>query len=84
MYQGKSVAAIIPAYNEEKLIGRVLETMPEVVDRIIVVDDASQDGTSEMVSRYKEKARLNGNLTLIQHERNQGVGGAIVTATKWP
>lgn len=82
MYLGKSVAAIIPAYNEEKLIGRVLETLPEVVDRVIVVDDASQDSTSEVVRRYKEKANLNGNLTLIRHERNQGVGGAIVTGYK--
>ncbi len=82
MYQGKSVAVIVPAYNEDKLIGRVLETMPEVVDRVIVVDDVSQDATVEVVRRYKEKALLNGNLTLIQHERNQGVGGAIVTGYK--
>ncbi|MBI2875349.1 MAG: glycosyltransferase family 2 protein [Candidatus Tectomicrobia bacterium] len=82
MYLGKSVAAIIPAYNEEQLIGRVLETMPEIVDRIIVVDDASRDSTSEVVRSYKEKARLNGNLTLIRHEQNHGVGGAIVTGYK--
>ena len=39
MYRGKRVGVVVPAYNEETQIGRVLETMPDVVDRILVVDD---------------------------------------------
>ena len=40
------MAVVVPAYNEEKLIDRVLDTMPSFVDRVIVVDDASTDGTA--------------------------------------
>ena len=39
MYEGRTVAVVVPAYNEERLIDRVLDTMPAVVDRIIVVGD---------------------------------------------
>ena len=52
MYEGKTVAVVIPAHNEEKLIGTVLDTMPDFVDLIIVVDDASTDRTSEIVASY--------------------------------
>jgi glycosyltransferase involved in cell wall biosynthesis len=77
MYRGAKIGVIVPAYNEAKLIGRVLETMPEYVDKIIVVDDASDDHTSEVVQPYESS--LGGRLVLIRHEVNQGVGGAIIT-----
>ncbi|MCK4595919.1 glycosyltransferase, partial [candidate division WOR-3 bacterium] len=47
MYREKSICIVIPAYNEEKLIGKVIETMPDFVDRIVVVDDRSRDHTVE-------------------------------------
>jgi glycosyltransferase involved in cell wall biosynthesis len=74
VYDGKSVAVVVPAYREEALIGRVITTMPSFVDRIIVVNDASPDGTSGA-------ARATGDrrLDLIEHEVNTGVGGAVVT-----
>jgi glycosyltransferase involved in cell wall biosynthesis len=77
MYKEARVGVVVPAYNEEKLVGRVLETMPGFVDRIIVVDDCSQDGTVERVRAYQ--GTLGDRLALIVHERNQGVGGAIAT-----
>jgi len=77
MYRGTTIGVIVPAYNEEELIGRVLETMPEYVDKIIVVDDASDDRTSEVVRSYESS--LSGRLALIRHEVNRGVGGAIIT-----
>ena len=77
MYRGATIGVIVPAYNEARLIGRVLETMPEYVDKIIVVDDASDDHTSEVVQSYEPF--LSGRLILIRHEVNQGVGGAIIT-----
>ena len=40
---GQRIAVVVPAYNEEILISRVIETMPDYVDRIVVVDDASED-----------------------------------------
>ena len=71
----------MPAYNEEPLISRVIETMPEYVDRIVVVDDDSRDGTAETVRRYLP--RMGERLHLIRHETNQGVGGAIATGYEW-
>ncbi len=81
MYLEKRIAVVVPAYNEEKLILRVLSTMPSFVDRVIVVDDASTDHTYETVLDYIEK---NGDqrIILIRHEKNTGVGGAIVSGYK--
>jgi len=68
---------VVPAYNEAKLIDRVLDTMPAFVDRVIVVDDASTDVTGELL--LAARARFGPRLTVIRHERNGGVGAAIVT-----
>lgn len=81
MYKGKTVCVVVPAYNEEKLIGRVLDTMPDWVDRIVVVDDCSRDATAERVQAYVE--RQPERILLLRHQVNQGVGGAIATGYKW-
>ena len=75
MYKGAVVAAVVPAYKEEKMIARVIRTMPDFVDHIVVVDDCSPDGTSGAARAVRDP-----RLTLIRHEVNQGVGGAIITA----
>ena len=72
---------VVPAYNEERLIDRVIETMPDYVDHIVVVDDRSQNGTAETVRRYL--LQMSERLLVIQHETNLGVGGAIATGYKW-
>jgi len=81
MYKGKSVAVVIPAYKEEKLIGQVIETMPEFVDKIVVVNDSSPDKTAEVVRGYVEKD--SDRVVLIDLDENQGVGGAIAEGYKW-
>jgi len=81
MYKEHTVCVVVPAYNEEKLIGRVLETMPDYVDKIVVVDDKSTDKTAEIVRKAADESE--GWIVLIQHEENQGVGGAIVSGYKW-
>ena len=81
MYKDKRVCVVVPSYNEEKLIGKVIDTMPDYVDKIIVVDDKSTDKTSEIVKGYVEKH--SDRIILIEHEINQGVGGAIATGYKW-
>jgi len=78
----KRIGVVVPAYKEEKLIGRVIETMPGFVDCIYVVDDCSPDATSERVQMYLDQPSMNGRLRLIRHETNQGVGAAIVTGYK--
>ncbi len=73
MYREKTIAVVVPAYNEEKLIGRVLETMPQWVDKIVVVNDVSKDNTVGEVKKFEEV--LGGRLILLEHEKNQGVVG---------
>ena len=80
MYEGKTVAVVVPAHNEEKLIGQVLDTMPDFVDLIIVVDDASTDQTCAIVTSYC--VRFTDRLTLLHHTENRGVGAAIITGYK--
>ncbi len=74
MIDGKSVAVVIPAYDEEKLIAATIAGVPAFVDRILVVDDCSRDGTVAVVEAIDDS-----RVELIRHERNQGVGAAIVT-----
>jgi len=75
MYKGAVIAAVVPAYREEKMISRVIDTMPDFVDHIVIVDDCSPDDTSAVVAAHPDP-----RVTLIRHEVNQGVGGAIITA----
>ncbi|WP_312907184.1 glycosyltransferase family 2 protein [Natronosalvus caseinilyticus] len=49
MYRDHSVAAVVPAYNEERFIGDVIRKMPSFVDRLYVVNDCSTDGTWEAI-----------------------------------
>lgn len=75
MYKNATVAAVVPAYREERMIATVIRTMPDFVDHIVIVDDCSPDATSEVVAGIADP-----RVTLIRHEENQGVGGAIITA----
>jgi glycosyltransferase involved in cell wall biosynthesis len=79
MYRGKSIALVIPAYNEEKLIQPTLKAVPHCVDKIYVIDDNSSDGMGNVVATC---ARLDGRIELIHHETNQGPGQAIITGYK--
>jgi glycosyltransferase involved in cell wall biosynthesis len=79
VYKEKTVAVVVPAYNEEKLIGKTIASIPELVDRIIVVNDASTDRTAEII---EELSKEDPRIYLIGHEVNQGVGGAIITGYK--
>jgi glycosyltransferase involved in cell wall biosynthesis len=77
MIGGKTIAVVVPAYNEEALIGDTLAGIPSFVDRIVVVDDASSDGTGDKARNYADR-----QIEVVVHERNQGVGAAIVTGYK--
>lgn len=73
--QNSVISVIIPAYNEEKTIGIVIEETAQVMDtlglpyEIIVVDDGSTDRTKEMASRYK--------VTILSNGQNHGKGYAL-------
>jgi glycosyltransferase involved in cell wall biosynthesis len=80
MYKDQKICVVVPAYNEETQIIRTVSTMPEFVDHIVVVDDCSKDRTCEVL---KELQKTYKTLVLINHDVNQGVGGAIATGYKW-
>lgn len=80
MYKGKTVSVVIPCYNEETQIGNVVATMPEIVDHIVIVDDKSPDRTVEVVKSMLDQYP---KVVLIEHDKNQGVGGAIASGYKW-
>jgi glycosyltransferase involved in cell wall biosynthesis len=48
MHRGLKISVVIPCYNEEQGIRQVLERMPPYVDEVVVVDNASSDGTAEV------------------------------------
>jgi len=79
MLNGKKIAVVIPAHNEEKLIKKVLSTIPSFVDSIIVVNDLSKDRTKGIVEEEKKKDK---RVKLVNHEKNLGVGAAIVSGYK--
>jgi glycosyltransferase involved in cell wall biosynthesis len=74
---GKRVAVVVPAHDEEQLIGTTIAGIPEFVDGIYVVDDGSRDATAD-------RARATGDprVEIVVHDRNRGVGAAIVTGYK--
>lgn len=74
MYKSLVVSVVVPAHNEEQLIAKTVAGMPDLVDHVIVVDDASSDNTAEEAKSVGD-SRVQV-ITLIQ---NQGVGGAIIT-----
>ena len=74
MYRDLRVAVVVPAYNERRLVGRVITETPAWVDHVLVVDDASTDGTAD-VARQAADARTE----VMAHTENQGVGGAILS-----
>lgn len=77
MYRSLRVAVVIPAYNEARAIGATVEGVPELVDDILVVDDASHDDTARLAAaatRTRPEA-----VQVIRHPDNRGVGAAIST-----
>lgn len=70
---GLRVAAVVPCYNEGPRVRRVLEAMPDLVDVIVAVDDASTDGTARTLSDHPD-----ARLVVLRHRENRGVGGAVV------
>ncbi len=68
------VACVIPAYNEAQFVEEVIAGIPASVQHIIVVNDGSTDDTAEVVRRIADP-----RLILIDHPKNQGVGGAMAS-----
>lgn len=78
MYKQTNIAVIIPCYNESNQISKVLSALPDFIDHIIIVDDASTDQTIEKITSIHDN-----RIILIKHNRNLGVGASIATGYKW-
>jgi glycosyltransferase involved in cell wall biosynthesis len=68
------VVVVVPAWDEAPRIARVLRGIPARVDSIVVVDDASTDGTADAA-----RAAGDARVEVLQHASNRGVGAAIAT-----
>jgi glycosyltransferase involved in cell wall biosynthesis len=77
MLYGARVVVVVPAFEEAPRIARVVRAMPPEVDRIVLVDDASQDATA---ARAREVGDV--RVEVVRHAENRGVGAAIVTGYK--
>ena len=80
MYKGKTIAVVVPCYNEETQIEHVIQTMPEYVDQIVVVDDSSKDKTVEVIENL---TKADSKIKLIKEKQNRGCGGALATGYIW-
>jgi len=77
MYEGRRVAAVVPAYNESAHITDVIMRMPEYIDLIIVVDDASSDATAKKAEDFGDP-----RVQVIRHTTQHGVGGATLSGMR--
>lgn len=76
----KTIAVVVPAYNEERLIFGVLRTIPTFVDHIIAINDASIDQTHRLIELAQaEDPRIKS----VVHTENRGVGAAIVSGYEY-
>jgi glycosyltransferase involved in cell wall biosynthesis len=72
--EGARVAVVIPAYREERWIAETVRSVPDFVDHVVVVDDASDDRTSD-----EARSAGDSRLVVLRHADNRGVGAAILT-----
>jgi glycosyltransferase involved in cell wall biosynthesis len=75
MISGRTIVAIIPAFEEAKTIGQILLTTEKFVDKIIVIDDGSSDFTGDIAKRM--------GFATLKHDSNQGKGAALRTGVEY-
>jgi glycosyltransferase involved in cell wall biosynthesis len=74
MFSGMRLAVVVPAFNEEHAVATTVAGVPEYVEHVLVVDDASADRTFDEASRLHRPG-----LEVLRHPENRGVGAAIAT-----
>lgn len=74
MFEGSRIAVVVPSFNEAEHIGRTIRSVPSFVDHIVVVDDGSGDETIRAAMSESDS-----RMRIVAHDRNMGVGAAIVT-----
>lgn len=79
-YKCQQIVVAIPCYNVKEHILDVLSSIPNFVDKVILVNDTSTDLSPENFDLLVKESGLNESLIIIHHEVNQGVGGSMITA----
>ncbi len=79
MYRGLKVAAVVPAYNEEKLIKTTLTSLANIIDAIFVINDGSKDNT---LSEIEKVAKKDKRIRIINLKTNHGLGYGLKTGLK--
>jgi glycosyltransferase involved in cell wall biosynthesis len=74
LYKNSKIGVVVPAHNEERLLGDVLESMPRYVDAIYVINDGSTDGTHSVIEESRSR---DPRIEVVEHEGNHGVGASI-------
>jgi glycosyltransferase involved in cell wall biosynthesis len=77
MYEGRRVAVVVPAFNESAHVADVIMRMPQYVDLIVVVDDASTDATAQKAEEFGDP-----RVQVIRHPAQRGVGGATISGMR--
>ena len=76
MIANKKIVVVLPAYNAELTLAKTYSEIPlDIVDEVVIVDDASSDKTVEAAKKL-------GITHIIQHEKNKGYGGNQKTCYK--
>lgn len=79
MYDNLIVAVVIPSYKANKHLQHVIEGLPAIIDHIIVVDDKCPQDSVEIAHGM---GKQDDRIVVVSHEKNEGVGGAVVTGYK--
>ena len=77
IYRDMKIGVIIPAYRVKEFIKNLLLSIPRSIDLIIVVDDKCPEASGQEAEKV-----LDNRITVIYHEQNMGVGGAVVSGYK--
>ena len=75
MYKNKTIAVVIPTYNDGLLLKDTLSGIPAYVDNIFVVNDGSEKETDEIIQTAKS---IDSRIHCINHEVNMGLGQSLV------
>jgi glycosyltransferase involved in cell wall biosynthesis len=75
MINNPKIFIIVPAYNEEEKIAEVLSNLTNNYENIVVIDDASQDKTTDIIKKFP--------VTLLEHKINRGQGAALETGNQY-
>lgn len=75
MYKKFKIGVVVPAYNEELLIDKMLSGIPDYVDKIFVINDASTDKTYDIIIDMQTN---DSRIDIINHKKNTGLGQSLI------